>query len=215
MHGKGGPVVVGEVIHHGQTVLSPRPRRRARWPWVLSVAWVLTLLCGGVPTVWIAAPVARDTLRAGQGASSPFVALVQWFNTFDNESRDGAQLADRAVVASQRSTVAKARADFLAARRADLANHPEITGARLSMSGPQPGMPPEQGHADQGTRADVLMYVELTVYHRDMGVTGIGSGGLPWRAEARKQRDGWRLYSVNITPYCGIPNEPQSGYSKC
>ncbi len=222
MYGDRGTVVAGEVIDHGHTVLAPRPPRpprrprRPRWPWVVSMVWVLALLCGGVPTVWVGVPIVRDTLRAGEGASSPFSALLQWFLTFDNDDSDGERLADRAVVALQRAKVAKARADFLASKRDDLARHPEVTGASITLSGPQPGMPPEAGYADRGTTANVLMYVDVSFYYRDMPpLMGSGSGGLPWRAVAHKQRDGWRLYSIDITPYCGKLGEPMSGYAKC
>jgi hypothetical protein len=44
---------------------------------------------------------------------------------------------------------------------------------------------------------------------------GTGSGGLPWRAEARRERDGWRLYRVQPTPHCGKLGDALSGYSKC
>jgi hypothetical protein len=163
--------------------------RRLRWPWVLLVVWVLALQCGFVPAVWIGLPVLRDTVEAGKGASSPFAAMLAWFYTFDNDDRDGARVADRIVIASERAKVAKIRAAFMDAKRADLAAHPEVTGAALSQSGPQPGMPPEEGYADKGTRANVLMYVEVTFYRRDLAsTTGTGSGGQPWRAEARKER---------------------------
>ncbi len=212
MYGDHGAVVTGEVIHHGQAVFSPPPRRRrARWPWVLSAVWVLALLCGGIPAVWLCVPIVRDTLRADDGGASPFVALLMWVNTFD-DGEDGARIADRVVVASQRAKIGKVRRDWVEARRADLAAHPEVTGA----DGPQPGMPPETGYAPTGNRTNVLMYIEVTFRYRDHSAFyGTGSGGLPWRAEARKERDGWRLWSVAITPYCGRLGDPLSGYSKC
>jgi hypothetical protein len=216
MTGQSRHVVEGDVLVGERVALPARRPKHRRWRWVLAavVAGVLALAVW-VPAVWIGLPIIRDTLAAGRGASTPTVALVQWMYSFEHEGRDGQLLADRNVVKSQRATVRKVRDAFMAARSADVAAHPEVSFGPLAI-GSAPGGAEAAGSQEHDGRADVLLYVKTSFrYNTQATLNAYNSPSLPWRAEARYQGDGWRLWSVAIPPWCGRTGDATSGYARC
>ncbi|WP_433221312.1 hypothetical protein ACQP00_20295 [Dactylosporangium sp. CS-047395] len=53
--------------------------------------------------------------------------------------------------------------------------------------------------------------------HEIGGPLGYTSDPLPWTATAHQDRDGWRLTSINMPPWCGTLNDDgtATGYVKC
>lgn len=123
----------------------------------------------------------------------------------------------RYIVRSQKNKVLKVRARFMAERLADQKAHPTDSIGELKIAGPQPGDPPENHGELLKDHTTVLAYYGWTYTVRSTsGATlFMNGGGLPWKAEARKESDGWRIWSLEIPPWCGIEGQPKSGYARC
>jgi hypothetical protein len=119
------------------------------------------------------------------------------------------------VVKSRRGAVGKIRDSFMAARSADVAVHPEVTFGALAIGSAPPGGEGEGSH-DRGDRADVILYVKTSFRYSTQQMAGAySSDSLPRHAQARRARDGWRLWSVSIPPWCGRTGDRTSGYARC
>jgi hypothetical protein len=176
------------------------------------------MCCIGAPVVgiaaWIGLPILRETLDAGKGANTPMEALVQFAFTF--EDSDGDFLAPRYVVKSRRDAVLKVRAAFIAERRAFQSAHSDQPAGELRVAGPQPGDPPENFGDLGADRTDVLAYYQwLYPLKGDGGLLGASTGGLPWKAHVVRERDGWRLWSLELPHWCGVKGQAKSGYCLC
>jgi hypothetical protein len=193
-----------------------RPKRRI-WPVLVVVA--LVLCCLGTPVAgvaaWFGLPLLRGTVEAGKGSATPSEAAYRLFLTF--EQQDGDFLAPRYIVRSQKDKVMKVRAAFMAERRADQKAHPTDAFGELKIAGPQPGDPPQDFGDSLAERTTVLFYYQWMYSIVDDGgaVLFMNGGGLPWKAEVVKERDGWRVWSLAIPPWCGIEGQPKSGYARC
>jgi hypothetical protein len=186
-------------------------RQRRRWPWlVLSLAWVLIVSCAAVPVVYVVAPAVLGTWTADHGEGSPRAALAAFVYSF-NDGPDATGV-DRLIVPEQRRAIGGQRRDYLATMAVDM----KTTGwsGVFETAGPQP-----TDHTDvRGDRAVVMASyrvrwkpppVQQTPMTGDSVVWYDGQAH-PWRAEARKDRTGWRLWSMTIPPWCGT-----HGYSRC
>jgi len=183
------------------------PRRRVPWKW-LTLAVVL--LCIGAPATGIFVWVVKGTIDAGKGSPTPTVALLEFFYTF-NDDPDSELKSGRYVVDSQEEIVLGIRAEFMAEWIAFKKANPDHAGSMLKIASPQQGMEPEYERID-GDGAEVLSYFSY-VYPLEGQSLFMNSGGKPWKAEVRKQRDGWRIWSISIPDYCLKNDRP--AYIRC
>jgi hypothetical protein len=101
-------------------------------------------------------------------------------------------------------------------RKADQQTHPDDPIGELKIAGPQPDDPPEQFGDLFADRTTVTAYFEWQYTYEDtIGTVYIDGGGLLWQAEARKESDGWRIWSLDVPPWCGVEGQSKSGYARC
>jgi hypothetical protein len=118
---------------------------------------------------------------------------------------------DRLIVPEQRRAIGGQRRDYLATMAVDT----KTTGwsGVFETAGPQP-----TDHLEvRGDRAVVMAnyrvrWIPPPAQQKATGGAMVWYDGQahPWRAEARKDCTGWRLWSVTIPPWCGA-----DGYSRC
>lgn len=89
-----------------------------------------------------------------------------------------------------------------------------VAGSKLVIAGPLDGMEPAYERIN-GNTAQVLDYYgfQYPMNPEQGGTLTMNSGGKPWKAEARKEDDGWRIWSLDIPSYCGDRGKP--GYVRC
>ncbi|MEU7875160.1 hypothetical protein [Dactylosporangium sp. NPDC049140] len=174
-------------------------------------------LCLGVPLGFVAVPVIRDTLAASRGSNSPQEALLSFTFTFDSPAND-TLTAERYIVRSHRKTMLRQRADYIAAI--------EATNAKIQAQGQAARLAEASGATYpatidiHGDHANVSMYWQAQVDFANPkigGAIGYQTDGKPWTATADHERDGWRLASLTMPPWCGTLNGDgtTTGYLKC
>jgi len=183
----------------------------------MAALWVTVVIGLAVPAIVIGVPIAHEMINAGKGASTPREALVRWVYTFEDATRSGELMAERLIVASQRDKLTKQRRDYIATRTTDTERHPEAVPGRFELADPPPNTEPAR-QTITGNSATVVMYwrVTWTAVNDPSGLRSKGTS-LPWRAELRQERDGWRLFSVAIAPWCAANSNDAStpAYSLC
>jgi hypothetical protein len=181
-------------------------RPAGRWRSVAVAVAVVLGLCVAAPVGYLVWPIVVGTLHADHGEPSPRAALLRFVFSF--EDGPDATGVDRLIVPERRGQLGGQRRDYLKAIAADS----KATGwsATFENTAPEPGDRVEI----HGDRASVVDHYRARwtppANQRTTGgaVTWIDGEPHAWRAEARKDRTGWRLWSVTIPPWCGT-------YSRC
>jgi 4-amino-4-deoxy-L-arabinose transferase-like glycosyltransferase len=194
---------------------TPEPiadKRRRRWPWTtLSVIWVVMVACAGVPIVWVVSPLVVGTVTADHGEPSPGAALLAFVFTFENGP--DATGVDRLIVPERRATISRQRRTYLAQMAADTKATGWSATFEIGSSSPDDRV---ETHGDRASVVDSyrVRWTPPADEQRRMASSGpvVWFNGMSrqWRAEARKDRTGWRLWSVTMPAWCG-----QDGYSRC
>jgi hypothetical protein len=158
-----------------------------------------------IPVRFLVLPLVTGTLAADRGEPSPGAALLAFALTFNDGDSIG---VDRLIVRQRRAELSRQRREYLSAMAADR----QTTGSVgiFTAAGDDPTDRTEI-HGDQATvvdsyrvqwtrpsdtsepRADMLRYY---------------GESRAWHAELRRDRTGWRLWSVTIPHWCGE-------YSRC
>jgi hypothetical protein len=208
-------VIEGEVLR-GPEVVLPRPKRRRRWPWIVGAVAGLLACCLAVPIAVIVVPVIKDTLAASRGSNSPQEALLSYMLTFQPPAEAQRLDAERYIVRKHRKAMLKQRADYLNAIEATNRAYPDQP-ASLAIGH-------DENHQTQvdihGDRATVTEYweVHLTFVQDHPGsAIGAATEPQPWTATAQRERDGWRLTSLTMPPWCSTRHDDgtTTGYVKC
>jgi hypothetical protein len=176
----------------------------------LAAVAAVVLACCGVPLAWVAGPLAVGTLNADRGEGSPGAALLAFVGTF--EDGPDATGVERLIVPERRKTIIEQRRSYLAQMAADA----KATGWSATFEvGSTPGDRVE-AHGDRATVVEGyrVRWIPPADVQRRTSSSGpilwFNGSSRQWRADVRKDRTGWRLWSVTMPPWCG-----QYGYSRC
>jgi hypothetical protein len=191
---------------NGPRSAAPTAARPRRWRWVALIVAAVLGLCVAVPVGYLVWPIVVGTLHADHGEASPRAALLAFVFTFEDPPDTTG--VDRLIVSERREQIGRQRRDYLKAMATDR----KATGwsATFEVAAPEPDDRTEV-HGDRATVVDhYRARWTPPASQRTTGgvVTWIDGASYPWRADARRDRIGWRLWSVTIPPWCGT-------YSRC
>jgi len=165
--------------------------------WItLSIVGALALCAVAIPVRLLVLPLVIGTVTADHGEPSPTAALFAFVLTFEEPQRSVG--VDRLIVAQRRAELGQQRRDYLQAMEADR----KATGwsGRLEHASQ-----PTDTTSIEGDRATVvdsygMRWTPPPQLHATPAVGALWYHGQPlaWRAEARRDRTGWRLWSVTI-----------------
>jgi hypothetical protein len=194
---------------------APEPtagKRNRRWTWTtLSVIWVVVLACAGLPIVWVVGLLVVGTVTADHGEGSPGAARLAFVYTLENGP--DATGVERLIDPRQRTTIVKQRRTYLAEMAAD--TKATRWSGTFETGSPLPGDHIEI-HGDRATVVDCFRVRWTPPADTQRRIASSGSvlwfdgTSRQWQAQVRKDRTGWRLWSVTMPPWCG-----QDGYSRC
>ncbi|WP_432829330.1 hypothetical protein [Dactylosporangium sp. CA-092794] len=209
-------VLTGDVLR-GPDVVLPKPtKRRRRWPWIIAIIATAVACCLAVPVAVIAVPLIRDTIAAGHGSNAPQEALLKFMYTMQPPADAKRGQAEPLIVRNHRTELLQQRADYLGAIDATNHAHPDLA-AKLAL-GDDPN--PQDAVTIHGDDATVTQYwrAEFDFAQPQIGgALGYTSQSLPWTATAHHDRDGWRLVTITMPPWCGTLHDDgtTTGYAKC
>jgi len=187
----------------GRPAAGRSPRRRL---WIiLSIVGVLALCAIAIPVRFLVLPLVSGTIAADRGEQSPSAALLAFVLTFNDGDSIG---VDRLIVRQRRAEISQQRREYISAIAADR----QTTGS-VGIFTIASGEPTDRTeiHGNQATVVD--SYRVRWTRPSDAAEPRAGTlshYGEPraWRAELRRDRTGWRLWSVTIPRWCGE-------YSRC
>jgi len=186
----------------GRPAASRSPRRRL-WI-VLSIVGVLALCAIAIPVRLLVLPLVSGTVTADCGEQSPSAALLAFVLTFNDSESIG---VDRLIVRERRAEISQQRREYVSAMAADRRTTGRV--GLFTAAGDEPTDRTEI-HGDQATVVDSfrVRWTPPSDTEPQVGTLWQYGESRAWRAELRRDRTGWRLWSVTIPRWCGE-------YSRC
>lgn len=179
----------------------PQPLRPARWRLLLALAVGLVVAAVPVPAVVVyAVATAVD-----KGAGCAQCAALDWVNYLGSLwwDNDGETRAAKDTAPARRGTLLAERAAYIRQIRADIPRFPMVAGTDFEQFGTD-----SLQVASHGDTATVTMEVAARWPNEADRALWFYSEAGTWRFDVRRDSAGWRIWTVDMPPWCGT-------YSRC
>ena len=178
-----GDVPRRSIVLHMVPRSTHQPRR-----WLLVLLIGVLVVCVGAPVASVIVWFGRGTLAAAQGQPSPSAAV----NVFMLAVSNGEEIGLRSALAEE--------------HRDELVDRWRRIRADVARTDPPPSKVETaainvDAHSDEV--AHVVADVQAIWWPRDGSGLSMHGDARPWRFETRRDRGGWRVWSIDAPPWCG------------